>query len=208
MRIRICFSKTEAMRYTGHLDLHRTWERTFRRADLPLAYSQGYNPRPKINLASALPLGFTSSGEVLDAWLENDIDIPTIEIALWSAVPPGVSITSIVEADPKFPSLQSDLLASEYLVRDLDPAVDFGSKIDTLLALKTISRQLRHKTYDLRPLIEFLEFVESGPSIRMLLSAREGATGRPDEVLQALGIDPLSTRIHRTALIFRSCDSR
>ena len=45
------FSKTDAMRYTGHLDLHRAWERTFRRAGLPLAYTQGFSPHPRINLA-------------------------------------------------------------------------------------------------------------------------------------------------------------
>jgi radical SAM-linked protein len=71
MRIQITFSKTGAMRFTGHLDLHRAWERTFRRAALPLAYSQGYNPRPKMNLASALPLGFTSECEVIDVRLES-----------------------------------------------------------------------------------------------------------------------------------------
>ena len=67
IRLRIVFAKTEAMRYTSHLDLHRTWERTIRRANLPLAYSQGYNPHPRINLASALPLGFTSDCEVVEA---------------------------------------------------------------------------------------------------------------------------------------------
>ena len=61
------------MRFTGHLDLHRAWERTFRRAGLPLAYSQGFNPHPRLNLASALPLGFTSEGEVIDVWLEQDL---------------------------------------------------------------------------------------------------------------------------------------
>jgi radical SAM-linked protein len=71
MRLRITFAKTEAMRFTGHLDLHRTWERCFRRARLPLAYTQGFNPHPRLNLAAALPLGFTSQGEMIDAWLEQ-----------------------------------------------------------------------------------------------------------------------------------------
>ena len=55
MRIRITFSKTAAMRYTGHLDLHRAWERTFRRAGLPLAYSQGFHPQP---LGQKIGMGF------------------------------------------------------------------------------------------------------------------------------------------------------
>ena len=73
-RLRLTFAKTEAMRFTGHLDLHHTWERTFRRAGLPLAYSQGFNPHPRLNLASALPLGFTSECEVIDVWLEQEME--------------------------------------------------------------------------------------------------------------------------------------
>ena len=64
MRIRITFSKQGALRYTGHLDLHNLWERAARRAAIPLAYSQGFHPQPKIQLAAALPLGFSSRAEV------------------------------------------------------------------------------------------------------------------------------------------------
>ena len=75
MRIRITFSKSGAMQYVGHLDLHRSWERTFRRSGLPLAYSQGFHPQPRLNLACALPRGFTSQCEIFDAWLEQDVPI-------------------------------------------------------------------------------------------------------------------------------------
>jgi radical SAM-linked protein len=77
VRVRIHFHKTEAMRFTGHLDLHKAWERALRRAGsrsaLRLAYSQGFHPQPRIHLACALPLGFTSECEVVDVWLENEI---------------------------------------------------------------------------------------------------------------------------------------
>ena len=69
MRLRLTFTKTGSLKYTGHLNLHRTLERTFRRAGLPLAYSQGFNPQPRMNLAEALPLGITSECEVMDVWL-------------------------------------------------------------------------------------------------------------------------------------------
>ena len=95
MRIRLIFSKLEPMRYTGHLDLFRTWERTIRRAGLPLAYSQGFNSRPRINLASALPLGFTSCGEVMDMWLEEDQSLDKIKAALEGALPPGLRFSKI-----------------------------------------------------------------------------------------------------------------
>src|SRR5512146_1378298 len=109
MRLRITFAKTEAMRYTGHLDLHRTWERTFRRAQLPLAYSQGFHPQPRINLASALPLGFTSDSEVADIWLEKDMPLDQIRELLQAALPPGISILQIEEVDSQAPALQTQI---------------------------------------------------------------------------------------------------
>ncbi len=66
MRVRVIFSKTGALRYIGHLDLNTIWERAARRAGLPLAYTQGFHPQPKMNFASALPLGFSSRCEVMD----------------------------------------------------------------------------------------------------------------------------------------------
>ncbi|MFN2111870.1 MAG: TIGR03936 family radical SAM-associated protein, partial [Anaerolineales bacterium] len=72
-RWRITYSKKDEMRYTGHLDLILTWERTFRRSGLPLAYSEGYSPRPLVVLADPLPLGYISKGEIGDFWLSEEI---------------------------------------------------------------------------------------------------------------------------------------
>ncbi len=91
-RYRITFGKTEAMRFTGHLDLHRTWERTFRRAGLPLAYSEGFNPHPKINIGAALPLGCLSRGDLIDAWLERELEPDEVAASLRGAAPPGIEI--------------------------------------------------------------------------------------------------------------------
>ena len=63
-RIRVYYSKTAPMRYTGNLDVHKVWEHTLRRARLPLAYSQGFHPQPRINQACPLPLGMTSRAEI------------------------------------------------------------------------------------------------------------------------------------------------
>jgi radical SAM-linked protein len=214
MRIRIVFSKTEALRYTGNLDLHRAWERTFRRARLPLAYSQGYHPQPKINLACALPLGFTSQCEVVDAWLERRLSLDEIEGAILRALPPGLYIHSIEEVDGHSPALQTQIRAAEYVITLIGPVSDLDDRLERLLAATCILRERRGKPlrqaqgkpYDLRPLIEELSRIaddESGlQCIRLQLSAREGATGRPEEVLNVLGIPIEAARVHRTALIF------
>jgi len=72
-RLRITFAKGSALKYISHLDLTLAWERTLRRAEIPLAYSQGYNPQARLQLASGLPLGYTGSAEVMDVMLTESM---------------------------------------------------------------------------------------------------------------------------------------
>ena len=73
-RLRLEFAKTGPTRFIGHLDLAKALERSLNRAQIPLAYTQGYNPRPRMQLAAALPLGFTSECELADVWLLEAVD--------------------------------------------------------------------------------------------------------------------------------------
>ena len=206
MRIRILFAKTSDMRYTGHLDLHRTWERMIRRARLPLAYTQGFRPHPRINLASALPLGFTGEQEVVDIWLEEELPIEQVEDTLRIASPPGLRVLKVEMVDSKAPTLQTQMEASEFTITFLDPFPELGARIEEMLAAQTLPRERRGRAYDLRPLILDIERLpddgEGHQRLRMRLSAQEGATGRPEEVILALGGDPEAARVHRERLIF------
>jgi radical SAM-linked protein len=210
IRARITFSKTEAMRYTGHLDLHRTWERTIRRAGLPLAYSQGFHPQPRINLACALPLGFTSECEVLDVWFEQVMEVMDIFHTLESSLPPGILIHNITTIDLHLPSLQSQVIAADYVITFLDPPSDLVDRLNMVINAPHLPRTRRNKPYDLRPLIEELHQVDdllTGlPLIVLRMSARESATGRPEELLSELGIPFEITRVHRTRLYFAEND--
>jgi radical SAM-linked protein len=205
MRIRITFAKTESMRFTSHLDLHRTWERTFRRARLPLAYSHGFNPRPRLNLACALPLGFTGSQEILDAWLEQALSIADIQQALEQAAPPGLRIHGIEIIDEHAPALQTVLEASDYTLTLDEHLPDLDRHLAALIQAESLPRQRRGKDYDLRPLVLELKRLPDGEDgrqrIRARLKAQEGATGRPEEVLEVLGADPLSTQVNRDGLV-------
>lgn len=206
MRLKITFAKTQAMRYTSHLDLQRTWERTLRRARLPLAYSQGFNPHPKINLGAALPLGFTSQDEMIEVWLEEQVPLEEIGSALTPVLPPGLEVRSILQTELRSPKLQSLIQSTRYFVKLSQPVHDLGERVAELLSQSEIIRQRRVKKklkkYDLRPLILALQS-ESENELNLHLSALPGATGRPDEVLRALDIDPLSAHIHRSEIILQ-----
>jgi radical SAM-linked protein len=205
MRIRITFVKQGALRYTGHLDLHKLWERAARRAELPLAYSQGFHPQPKMNMAAALPLGFSSRCEVLDMKLEQDIPLKSLPTRLNSTLPSGLQVVEVKQVDERAPALQTQVVSAEYEV-NVTEAVDEAElkrKVDSVIESKSIPRERRGKTYDLRPLIEEVSLLSDG-KIFMRLLAREGATGRPEEVLDVLGIAFEGTQIERTRLIFQS----
>lgn len=206
VRFRIRFIKTSAMRFTGHLDLYRAWERTIRRARLPLAYSQGYNPHPRINLACALPLGFTSEAEIVDIWLEAPPSPAHVAQAIEASLPPGIQLKELQVVDLRQPALQSLVDAAEYVVTLMDDVQALSDRIDALLSSEKLPRVRRKKSYDLRPLIELLHLLSpdehNGLRLFMRLSAKEGATGRPEEVLEELGIPAHTALVHRTKLLF------
>lgn len=205
MRIRITFIKQGALRYTGHLDLHKLWERAARRAELPLAYSQGFHPQPKMNMAAALPLGFSSRCEMLDMKLEHDIPLDSLATRINANLPTGLQVVGVEQVDERAPALQTQVASARYEVTLTEPIAgsELKRKIDAVLEAESIPRERRGKSYDLRPLIEELNLA-GDDKISMRLAAREGATGRPEEVLDMLGIAFEETRIERTHLIFQS----
>ncbi|HSR48429.1 MAG TPA: TIGR03936 family radical SAM-associated protein [Anaerolineales bacterium] len=205
-RYRVEFAKTAAMRFTGHLDLHRTWERTFRRAELPLTYTQGFSPHPRMTLAAALPLGCTSEHDLIDVWLNEGEPPEAVEDRLQSAAPPGIRIDRVMAVDPAGPSLPRQVLAAEYHARSagFPPADEIDRRVQAALAAESLPRTRRGKEYDLRPLIEALGYDREEDQLTMRLSAREGASGRPDEVLEALGLDPALAIATRTRLILKN----
>lgn len=205
-RFRIHYAKHEGLRYTGNLDMHRVWERSLRRAKLPVAYSQGFHPQPKIQQGYPLPLGYLSTAEIVDVWLEdNQIDAECLRSSLAPVTPGGIELREIELVDLRETPLQARSRSAEYRIVLLRPvqADDLRSGIKRLLTARALPRTRRKKNYDLRPLIETLVLEESDPPVLwMLLAAREGATGRVEEVLDELGIQFEDTRVVRTGLVF------
>lgn len=115
-RLRVRMGKLGELRLTGHLDLVRLLERVVRRAALPISFSGGYHPMPKIAIANALSLGMTSSGEVVDFELAERLEVEEFRRQLAEKLPPDLPIYDVAEIDLKAPSANKLLQQAEYII--------------------------------------------------------------------------------------------
>lgn len=211
-RLRVTYSHQGPLRYVGHLDVVRTWERALRRAAMPLAYSKGFNPQAKLQFASGLPLGTTGRAEIMDVVLTEVIDPAAFADQVTPQLPAGLAIVAVAEAPVKTKALQGLLRASKW---HADLQTDLGSDelearvrsfMDSASYEATRKRKGRNVKYDLRNLVLEMEVAgEAEPGWqRLLITLRSepSATGRVDAVLAALGLGDAVARIDRQRLIF------
>ena len=210
-RLRLVFAKKPQIKYISHLDLNLAWERVLRRAQIPLAYSQGFNPRPKIQFASGLPLGTTGSAEIMDIIVTEPVDPDEAYPHIKAALPVGIGLCSISTIPLKSPTLQHLLRQAEYRVRvetDVFPG-DLTERIQGLLKADEII-QVRHRRqkeeeFNLRPWLHELTLDSTADNevlLSMRLTAGQFGNLRPEAVLKALGLEGYWAEIERTRLIF------
>jgi radical SAM-linked protein len=210
-RLRLIFAKKKQIKYIGHLDLVLAWERALRRAQIPLAYSKGFNPRPKIQVASSLPVGTTGSAEIMDIVITQSLEPAEALGRIRPALPEGMELHMVEQIPIKDPTLQHLLRQAEYRVRvetDL-PVEALTQRIETLLAADKIAQTRQRKkqieAIDLRPWLHELVLESFGggeASLRIRLTAGQFGNLRPEEVLKALGLGDNWAEIERTRLIF------
>jgi radical SAM-linked protein len=211
--MRVTFSTADTVKYVGHLDMHRAWERAIRRARLPLAYTQGFNPQARLQFAAALPVGFTGQGEVADVFLNEALDPAEFLSRLTAALPPGIRPLRAEPVARETPSLQSQVCGARYRVEveTDEPDAAFAARLDGFLARTEAWRERRRgkdvARYDLRPLVQDLAPLPAGSSADgqafiVAMRAEPGATGRPDELLAELGFETAPRRIVRQELLF------
>jgi len=210
-RFRITFAKKPQVKYISHLDIVLAWERALRRAQVPLAYSHGFNPRPKIQIASGLPLGTVGSAEILDIIVTEPVDLAGALARIVATLPDGIAIHSIDEVSLKSPSLQPLLRRADYRVT-VETKLSFSDltkRIAALLAadkvIRTRRRKKRDEEFDLRPWLHHLrlEAVEDGQALlHMQLTAGQFGNLRPDEILKSLDLADNWAEIERIRLIF------
>jgi len=198
------------MRFTSHLDLARTWERTLRRAEVPLAYSQGFNPRPQIRLAAPLPLGYVARKELLDMTLTTQMLLDDLSRRIIAALPEGLTLLQVEEVPLSAPSLQSQIRSATYRVHlnPNTPGPAVREKVTRFLSqnafpLTRRSHKGRTRQIDLRALVQQLALRETAsgrPVLEMRLRHDTEMTGRPDEVIAALGLTDAMDVIERTGI--------
>ncbi|MFQ5398078.1 MAG: TIGR03936 family radical SAM-associated protein [Anaerolineae bacterium] len=216
-RIRLTFTKTGPTRFIGHLDLARALERALNRAKIPMAYSQGFNRRIKMQLAAALPLGFTSDCELADIWLIEQTSPEEVRERLMRKMAPGIEVIHVEEVPLRDPPLQTITSEASYAVTFLDPVneSELQQRIEDLMASESCMRERarrgKPRPYDLRPLIIELGVnrrPQGALQLHIRLALQQGKSGRPDEVLLALGLDPLAARINRTRILLSHFETK
>lgn len=193
------------MRFTSHRDFSRAFERAVFRARLPMAYSSGFNPHPRISYAGAAPTGSASEAEYLEIALAEVVDPADIERALGEVMPTGLDVLEVVEAQPG--SLADRLEASHWRIQIPVGADRVGPLVDDFLASDHVEVQRMTKkglrTFDCRAAVISLvvDTVDEGVVLDVVLRHSTPSV-RPGDVLTALS-EHTDESLESTALLTR-----
>ncbi|MEN6357740.1 MAG: TIGR03960 family B12-binding radical SAM protein [Armatimonadota bacterium] len=206
-RVMLTFSKGEAVQWLGHLDLLRVFERAVRMSGIDIAYSLGFNPRAKMSIASALPLGATAGAELITLNIHPPIDLKDIISRLQKALPEGIKLleSEVLAENKKGPAITGSELIVEVSLPDDQPAEKLQTAIEQLLSKNEIIREREKRgAIDIRPGIASIELCDPhGSHIRIRLRHLQ-FTVKPAEIVDELGKDVPGIRImsiHRSALL-------
>jgi radical SAM-linked protein len=222
MRYRVEFSKQKEARFVSHLDTMKTVERAIRRGRIPIAFSEGFNPHPKMAFGSAVAVGVTSDQEFLDLELTAEWEPSLLQDTLNISLPSGYRVRHVVKVAPSTPALMSVLNCADYLTRaylnkPLE-AEEVNKLVSDFLASPEIKFEKNTKKgkreVDLRPgIYKLTGQVQDGVIIlRMLLKSGSEGNVRPEDVLAAfakfanLELDVTAAGIHRLALYIHQGD--
>jgi radical SAM-linked protein len=213
-RWRITFRRDEDARFLAHLDAMKLWERALRRAGIPVANTEGFNPRPRIVFAAPLPLGMLAEREIVDVVLSERLTVADLRERLERDLPAGFTLVALYDVWLNAPSVASQLASATYLA-ELAGADGQAVRaaVASLLAAEHVPRirqkEKRSIAYDLRPLVVAVDVVEwndaraataarvadsagdvadgrSGSIRIVLLHSQDAGTGRPEEVVAEL----------------------
>ena len=217
MRMLAVYHKAEAARFISHLDILRALQRAFRRAGLPLRYSDGFNPHPELSFASALATGMTSDAEWFEVELTQDMNPEAFVSAVNPVMPRGLSVSDAREMPAGIKTLTSCTRAAEYRItisteqefeKDLLEKTLHGLLSGEIIVNKRTKSGI--KPVDIRPQVlkAIVEGIEKDTITLRVLGQLQADGGLRAELFAGALLDRLdaqgSVRIHRTAMFFDS----
>ena len=213
-RIRLRYTKRGRLRFTSHRDIARVFERALRRAEIPMAYSAGFSPHPKVSWVGAAATGVASEAEYVEIALAEVRDVESVRIALDASLPDGIDLVEAVEAEPGT-SLADRVQASRWRVELPDVALtDLARAVEAFLAADSVEVERMTKNgrrlFDTRgPVVSMSATPGDGCAILSLVVQHVTPAVRPDDVLTGLRqvsdlatpVPPAATRLSQGPLI-------
>ncbi len=193
LKLRIKYTKTGVLRFIGHLDIMRLFQKAIRRAKLDVAYSKGFSPHQIISFAAPMPLGMTSEGEYFDGDFVSVTSTEDMMNRLNNTLPEGVKVLDIVELNEGAKPSMSVVSASDYYIYkneecENDYLNQLKAGIDGFMLMETIEIMKKTKSKeemsDIKPGIYKLEEKDDG--IYMLLASGSVLNLKPELVVEAL----------------------
>ena len=205
-RLRVRYAKRGRLRFTSHRDFSRAFERALVRARIPMAYSSGFNPHPRISYAGASPTGAASEAEYLEIGLAETVDPARLADDLDQALPEGLDVIEVTEAAPG--SLADRLEASRWQIDLALPPATVTAAAEAFLARSSVTVERMTKkglrSFDTRAAVLALQVTAYDAGSRLTVVLRHAVPAvRPDDVLTGLrqvgGLEdagaPLVTRL-------------
>ncbi|KQS66177.1 TIGR03936 family radical SAM-associated protein [Modestobacter sp. Leaf380] len=191
-KLRLRYTKRGPLRFASHRDLARALERALRRAQVPMAFSAGFSPHPKISYMGAAPTGAASEAEYVEIGLSARCDPEAVRVALDASLPPGIDVLECVEAGEGTGGLAERLDATRWRIdlAGVDPA-ELGDAVAALLAadVVTVAKKTKNgpRDIDARAAVVSASVSEgAGCAILHVVVRQLTPTVRPDDVLAAL----------------------
>ncbi|MGI6189739.1 MAG: TIGR03936 family radical SAM-associated protein, partial [Caldicoprobacteraceae bacterium] len=185
-------SKGKKVKYISHLELMRTIHRALRRADIPVAFSRGYNPQPKTAFAMPLPVGMTSEGEYMDIILDSHLCPEIFCQRMNDALPDGIMLLKAVEVGESLPSLMSLIDRAVYLITVHNPPKDIDIKLNRFLQQNEIvikkDSKRGERFVNIKPMIlkaDILGSQETDTAMEVVLSTGSREYLNPEHMIKA-----------------------
>ncbi|MDO5696609.1 MAG: TIGR03936 family radical SAM-associated protein [Dermatophilus congolensis] len=193
-KLRIRYAKRDRLRFTSTRDFQRALERALRLAQVPMAYSAGFHPHPKISYTNAAPTGTASEAEYVEISVAERLDPDAVRVALDAALPEGYGIEEVVEATPGSLAdlLQASVWRLDFGQLDTQEAAELDRAVSAYLALPEaeVTRVLKKgpRTYDTRSaVLSLVPAAEAGPCAILTMVVRHTTpVVRPEDVLTAM----------------------